>query len=183
MPDVDHEVRWCLLKLADLLLRAVEETPPSVKIHIPSTPIVETAPQLPSVKVVTKTRAIKTGGPAIKSPLVPFNAPKLKVTEPRPESSPATPTVRRPSVVVRDVPRRSESVALSDVAPNPPKQKTRPPVPQKPIHKTSVLKAQTGGMSANDLKACRAALKRLRSNKHATVFLQPVDPIRDHAPK
>lgn len=34
-----------------------------------------------------------------------------------------------------------------------------------------------------DLKASRNALKKIKSNKHAAAFLQPVDPIRDHAPK
>ena len=47
----------------------------------------------------------------------------------------------------------------------------------------AVPKAQSGGMSLNDLRACRAALKKLQTHKKAAVFLQPVDPIRDRAPK
>jgi transcription initiation factor TFIID subunit 2 len=50
----------------------------------------------------------------------------------------------------------------------------------KPAH---VPKSQSGGMSLNDFRASRNALKKLQSNKHARIFLQPVDPIRDHAPK
>lgn len=38
-------------------------------------------------------------------------------------------------------------------------------------------------MSLNDLRACRNALKKLKMNKHSALFLQAVDPIRDHAPK
>lgn len=47
----------------------------------------------------------------------------------------------------------------------------------------AVPKAQSGGMSLNDLRACRAALKKLQTHKKAAVFLQPVDPVRDRAPK
>lgn len=46
-----------------------------------------------------------------------------------------------------------------------------------------VPKAQTAGMSVNDLRACRNAVAKLQGNKHAQPFLQPVDPVRDRAPK
>jgi transcription initiation factor TFIID subunit 2 len=57
-------------------------------------------------------------------------------------------------------------------------KKGRPPKTDK-----AVVKAQTGGMSPYDLRACRNALKKLTTNPHAVVFLQPVDPVRDAAPK
>ena len=47
----------------------------------------------------------------------------------------------------------------------------------------AIPKAQSGGMSHNDLTACRNALKKIQTNKKAAVFLQPVDPVRDKAPK
>ena len=54
--------------------------------------------------------------------------------------------------------------------------------PSKPVPKV-VPKAQSSGMSLNDLRGCRNALKKLQTNKKAAVFLQPVDPVRDRAPK
>jgi transcription initiation factor TFIID subunit 2 len=38
-------------------------------------------------------------------------------------------------------------------------------------------------MSLNDLRACRNALKKMQTHKRAGLFLQPVGPVRDHAPK
>lgn len=61
-----------------------------------------------------------------------------------------------------------------------PKPKAKPTGVVKPPH---VPKAQTGGMSMNDLRACRNALKKLKLHKNAMIFMQPVDPVRDHAPK
>ena len=183
MPDIDHEVRWCILKLADLLIRPVEETPPTVKIHIPSTPVTEVAPQLPTPKVPAKIpRVIKSGGPPTKGPHPSIAvAPKLRLTNsPLPD---ATPRVSIPPIV--DAPKKN----VAFVAPmGPPvtkaaKLKGKPTKSVDTSKVAHVPKAQSGGMSLNDLRACRNALKKLRSNKHAALFLQPVDPIRDHAPK
>ena len=66
---------------------------------------------------------------------------------------------------------------------------TVPKVPAKAsMHKDKkvvkvVPKAQTNGMSVNDLRACRNALKKLQEHKKAVIFRQPVDPVRDRAPK
>jgi transcription initiation factor TFIID subunit 2 len=54
---------------------------------------------------------------------------------------------------------------------------------QKNNQTKSVPKAQSGGMSSFDLKACRTALQKVKSSKHSNLFLQPVDPVRDRAPK
>ncbi|KAG5636972.1 hypothetical protein H0H81_006217 [Sphagnurus paluster] len=182
--DVDQEVRWCILKLADLLIRPVEETPPTVKIHIPSTPATDIAPQVPPVKVALKTvaRTLKSGGPPPKSPITTFNTPtKLRLPAiPVPDAAPQTPTM--PPV---EIPKRN--VAFTAAPPLPkakvklikPSQKTASSNNIKPGH---IPKAQSGGMSLNDLRACRNALKKLKANKHAYAFNQPVDPIRDHAP-
>jgi len=177
-------VRWCILKLADLLIRPVEEAPPSVKIHIPSTPVSETAPPLPVAKVVPKPpRVIKSGGPpTVKNPLLTLNpvATKLKLpASPHPDAIP----LKVPSTPLAETPKKAVVFATPEI---PPKVKARvikaPPlkVNTKPAH---VPKAQSGGMSLPDHRASRIALKKLQSNKHARIFLQPVDPIRDHAPK
>ncbi|KAJ7897366.1 hypothetical protein B0H14DRAFT_2677986 [Mycena olivaceomarginata] len=174
-PDVDHEVRWCLLKLADLLIKPIEETAPTVKIHIPITPATETPPVL--TPLPSKPRPLKLAGPA-QSPVIPNHvAPKLKIPCGRP-SGVRTP-VRTPSVEPQ-AQARAKSVAFAVPALPPkakpvpvPKAKPPPPpskpngVPAKPVH---ALKAQASGMS------------KLQGHKHAKIFLHPVDPIRDHAP-
>ncbi|KAF9531853.1 hypothetical protein CPB83DRAFT_785561 [Crepidotus variabilis] len=185
--EIDHEVRWCILKLADLLIRPVEESPPSVKIHIPSTPITEVPPTLPIVvkplppKVVPKT--VKSGGPPIKKPSLTLNPPtKVKLPASSHPSTPAT----KPSQVV-EIPKRAVAFATPDPPIKIKALKVSKPIIAKPVPKVNakpvhVPKAQSGGMSLNDLRASRNALKKLQANKHARIFLQPVDPIRDHAP-
>ena len=178
MPEIDHEVRWCILKLADLLIRPVDETPPSVKIHIPSTPVTDIAPQLPAVKAPSKIpRVIKSGGPPSKSPLITFNLPtKLKMPPPDIVSPKVVPPTPLAEISKKAVMFATPEVPLKAVTP-----KGRPAKPStRPAH---VPKAQSGGMHLNDLRASRNALKKLKANKHAALFIQPVDPIRDHAPK
>ncbi|EMD32531.1 hypothetical protein CERSUDRAFT_118583 [Gelatoporia subvermispora B] len=177
-PDTDNEVRWCLLKLADLLIRGAEEAPPKVTIHLPPTPVVETPPPLPvpAVKLPAKPqRPLKTSGLPTKSPLSPFIVPsKLKLL---PGSSQGDVHTRTPDSAH---PLNGHD-RKRDVFPVP----TVPKVPKKLPEKKKVQnvpKAQSGGMSLNDLRACRNALKKLQTNKHAPVFLQPVDPVRDRAP-
>ncbi|OCH90063.1 hypothetical protein OBBRIDRAFT_793679 [Obba rivulosa] len=171
-PDTDNEVRWCLLKLADLLIRGAEEAPPKVTIHLPPTPVAEVPPSLPlpHVKLPPKPqRSLKSGGLPAKSPLSPFVVPpKLKLP---PSSSQGDVLAKTPDTAHpldgRDKKR--------DVIPVPPPPKVPKKVPEK-------KKAQTSGMSINDIRACRSALKKLQMNRHAAVFLQPVDPVRDRAP-
>ncbi|PPQ63820.1 hypothetical protein CVT24_009770, partial [Panaeolus cyanescens] len=185
MPEIDHEVRWCLLKLADLLIRPVEETPPSVKIHIPSTPVVEAAPPLPTVKVSTKIQRVpKPPAAPSRSASVTLSVPtKLKVAGPPTPATPIAQTAPKVAPVPLPDPAKKAVVFATPELPAKvakPKQKVLPPKTlSKPAH---VPKAQSGGMPLNDLKASRNALKKLKTNKHAVLFLQPVDPIRDHAP-
>ncbi len=177
-PDTDCEVRWCLLKLADLLIRGQEETAPKVTIHLPPTPVQEVPPPLPPVKLSTKSqRSLKSGAPTPKSPLPPFTLPpKLKIIPSNPQvdaSAAPTPSTAVPPTASRrhggefSVPKVPAKVAVAV---------------QKKIPK-AVPKAQSGGMSVNDIRACRAAIKKLQTHKKAALFLQPVDPIRDRAPK
>ncbi|KAJ7070580.1 hypothetical protein C8F01DRAFT_1106921 [Mycena amicta] len=182
-PDIDHQVRWGLLKLADLLLKPVEETPPTVKLHIPANAVTETPPAEQSPVQPIK---LKLAGPVAPSPTVPAPpTPKLILRASTPSVAP-TP-LRTPIVEPQRV-----SFAIPAVPPKaraPPKPRAPPPAPKvngivKTTPKTppAPSKAQASGMSLNDLKATRAALKKLLSNKHAKLFLHPVDPIRDNAP-
>ncbi|KAL0951837.1 hypothetical protein HGRIS_008498 [Hohenbuehelia grisea] len=184
--DVDHEVRWCILKLADLLIRGLPEAAPTVKLMLPPTPVNESSPQLPSVKVPAKpvARAIKTGGPP-KSPLVPLT-PKLKL--PALVSSAAEAGAQTPATPQMDPPWKGDMFARATPPPPPPpapkgiKIPKRKGLPTKSDKPAAVPKTQLGGMSALDVAACRSMLKKLMANKHGHWFLQPVDPIRDSAP-
>ncbi|KAF8140663.1 hypothetical protein EV363DRAFT_1313061 [Boletus edulis] len=162
-------------KLADIVLRGVEETPPKVTFYLPPTPVVEQAPQLPPVKVLAKVqRPIKTGGPPQRTNAVPAVPvpPKLKIM----------PSAARASTPSAVTPTAARSGAMPP-PPIPAKVKLKPkPKPTGVIKPPHVPKAQTGGMSVNDLRACRNALKKLKVHKNAMLFMQPVDPVRDHAP-
>ncbi|KAF8594078.1 hypothetical protein BDV93DRAFT_565818, partial [Ceratobasidium sp. AG-I] len=50
-PEVDHEVRWCMLKLADLIYCPADEPPVKIKIVIPSTPVSELPPPPPTPSI------------------------------------------------------------------------------------------------------------------------------------
>ncbi|KAI0830772.1 hypothetical protein BC628DRAFT_1355553 [Trametes gibbosa] len=171
--ETDSEVRWCLLKLADLLIRGTEEVPPKVTIHLPPTPVTEAPPPIPSVKLSSKpVRAIKSGGPPPKSPLTPFTVPpKLKLV---PSGSQVdVSTARNPSAVTPSAGlERRKEVYIPKVHAKASEKRTGKAVPR----------AQAGGMSLHDLRACQSALSKVRSNKHGALFLQPVDPVRDRAP-
>lgn len=166
--------------MADLLIRGSEEVPPKVTIHLPPTPVTETAPPLPPLKVPLKTQkslSLKPGTP--KTPSTPISVPpKLKLPingaradathTPRsgtPRSGTPLAETRKPSFPVPKLPKR---------------------IAEKPVGKVQpkhVPKAQSGGMSVYDLRACQNALKKLQTHKRAVIFLQPVDPVRDRAPK
>ncbi len=81
-PDVDHEVRWCILKLADLLIRPVDEVPPKLSLHLPpKTPIIEIPPSLPVPKVSIKPQRKPSVVANVKSPLTPIHMPpKFKLS-------------------------------------------------------------------------------------------------------
>lgn len=191
LPDTDHEVRWCLLKLADLLIRPVEETPPTVKIHIPSTPVIEAVPPIiPPIKAKLPQRiTVKTEVAPAPSKLRNSSiSTKLKLP-----GTPAVSSPRIPSISVPPVAEAPVKKGVSFAQPSPPpaishvskKDKVRssksgPASPAKPV---AVPKAQSGGLTFQDLKGCQNALKKLQANKHALFFLHPVDPVRDHAPK
>lgn len=164
-PDADQEVRWCLLKMADLLVRGAEEAPPKVTIYLPPTPVVEQAPPLPTVRVPLKSqRTLKTTS----------SAPKITLPT-KAVLSPSTPGLETPRVANAGVNGQRAIFAQPAV-----KGKKGAVVNGKKEKKAPA--AQAAGMSINDLRACRNALQKLRGYKHAPLFLQPVDPVRDKAP-
>lgn len=180
-PETDYEVRWSLLKLADLLIRGTEEAPPKVTIHLPPTPVVEAPPPLPSVKVPLKSRpSFKSGVPPTRTPSTPF-PPKLKLP---PSSSQTDVSVRTPSALTPAADKLDVFVVPKPLVPKrpiPEKEREKEKEKEKKQQK-NVPKAQSSGMSLNDLRASRNALKKLQTHKHAAIFLQPVDPVRDRAP-
>ena len=140
----------------------------------------EAPPPLPPVKLTNKPqRSLKSGAITPKSPLPSFTLPpKLKImasngqvdasAAPTPSTpAPPAPSGRRGSEFpVPKVPVKAASAAQKEKK-----------------EKKAIPKAQSGGMPLNDLRACRTALKKLQTHKKAAVFLQPVDPVRDRAPK
>ncbi|KAF8527429.1 hypothetical protein BU17DRAFT_39590 [Hysterangium stoloniferum] len=156
----DYEVRLSLLKLADLVFRGADESPPKVTIHIPRTPVTELPPTLPSPVLGSK--------PGMKGK-------RLKIPIPSKVTLPVTSTarIRIPSTPKATLPKKEVVFAT-------PKQKAKTKLSPKKVK--SALQAQTNGMSLNDCRACRSAWKKMQANKHARLFAQPVDPVRDNAP-
>ncbi|KZT27583.1 hypothetical protein NEOLEDRAFT_1130581 [Neolentinus lepideus HHB14362 ss-1] len=173
-PDADHEVRWCLLKLADLLVRGAEESAPKVTIHLPPTPVLEQPPPLPLPKasVLKSQRTIKAIGGTPKMPM----PPHLIIPSTKLLFSPSTPAMESPKVTNGAV-NGQRPIFAKPAAP-----KGKKAVTMAPKKGGNAPKAQAAGMSVNDLRACRNALQKLRAYKHAPLFLQPVDPVRDRAP-
>src|ERR1700761_31920 len=132
-----------MLKLLDILIRPVDETPPTVRIHIPSTPISETAPPLPSAKIPIKPLKPVAKTPSTKSPVVPNNnPPKLKLPggAATPTDGPRLVLQSRPSTpkhTTISIPASSENrnakISIPGLAPAP-KRKGRPPKSSKPGH-------------------------------------------------
>jgi transcription initiation factor TFIID subunit 2 len=177
-PDVDQDVRWSIIKLADVLVRGAEEAPPKLSIHLPPpTPVTEIPPPLPHVKIpipLKPLRTMKSGGPR-NTPLSTPVTPKIRLvpsalTEGTNQFSPSTLVAGKPTVTKQSLTLQTPAGTKIKVKP---KNKDTKAVP----------KAQSGGMTSFDLKACRTALQKLKSSKHSKLFLQPVDPVRDRAPK
>jgi transcription initiation factor TFIID subunit 2 len=172
-PDTDQDVRWSIIKLADVLVRGAEEAPPKLSIHLPPpTPVTETAPPLPSVKIPLPpkpSRVIKSGGPR-NTPVSTPVTPKIRLVSSAHMDAPGSPSVVGQSIL------NKQGAALQTPA-------GKIKLKQKNKETKTVPKAQSGGMTSFDLKACRTALQKLKSSKHSNLFLQPVDPVRDRAPK
>lgn len=183
---MDREVRWCLLKLADLVFRGDQEQPPKVTIHLPPTPVVEVPPPIPVVSKPPlkpqRTLSIKAGIPNVKSPVTPsVGTPKLKL--------PGTGTRIEVTTRQQDVATpRTEKKSTKDgfVVPNPPttkKVQVKKVETKNAERQRKIPKGQSGGMSQTDYIVCEKILPKMQTNQAAYLFKQPVDPIRDSAPK
>lgn len=170
--ELDYQVRWCLLKLAEMTIRPAEETLPKVTIHLPPTPVSEAPPMLPAP--IPKVRV---------APKLPVKPPTVPLATPVAKAAPALPKIRfgslinTPKVQTSQIQAKTESAKRhvgfdrqTDHAGQKKKEKVLP-------------KGQSGGLSNHDLRALRTALKKLMAYKHSILFRQPVDPIRDRAPK
>ena len=141
-----------MLKLADLAVRGLDEPLPKVTIHLPPTPSVETPAtptlQSPSLRIIPKTK------------------PTAKPMERKASliiSTPSTPVGTGPPKLRLMAPSAAQISAHGTPAhaPHAPPAKISMPPPTGPVPKKKekpLPKAQSGGMSANDLKACRNAL-------------------------
>lgn len=184
---MDHEVRLSMLKLSELVFRGAEESPPKVTIHIPRAPVLETfsAVVTPALK-----KRMKLSAPGkVGTPISGVPPAKIRLPAPSmpPEAAPSpTPSQRNTNVRLPPLPRPSAQpkpdALKKEVAFITPKlkhkQKGSPAKKPKPLHP-----AQANGMSMDDYRASRSALKKTLANKHARIFAQPVDPVRDNAPK
>ncbi|KAI0049299.1 hypothetical protein FA95DRAFT_1538598 [Auriscalpium vulgare] len=180
-PDADQDVRWSILKLADILIRGAEEAPPKLSIHLPPpTPIVETPSALPPLKVgpAKPPRAAKAGSAVASRPTLPPPAPpKIRLlpsgtsTEPNIVKLLPTPTMEPPMATPN-----KKGVAFRTSTKSKIKDKGSAPT------KIKEPKGRSGGMTSLDFTVAQLLLRKLTSNKRATIFLQPVDPVRDHAP-
>lgn len=162
-----------MIKLADLAVKGTDEKPPKVTIHLPPTPSTEVPPAIPppvppGIKIVPKPTKpqIKIGVRKASIVPSPLDTPVLGSAKLR--LQPGTPKIA--SVIQELAEPEFKVPALPPLKPSEPKKKDKP-----------APKAQASGMSTADLKACRILLKRLNTSKHAFLFAQPVDPVRDKA--
>ncbi|KAG8680659.1 hypothetical protein FRC08_016121, partial [Ceratobasidium sp. 394] len=143
-PDVDHEVRWCMLKLADLIYRPAEEPPVKLKIVLPSTPVSEFPPQpptpaVPSAPPPKKPLPALRQTPSLKINL-PSSIPKLKFVgsaSPRASAGPLPPLVPpiTPSPLAFESTPGKNGIPLPDV-PAMPAEPTMPTAPTAPTAPT-----------------------------------------------
>lgn len=150
---VDSEERWALLKIGEILFKPSEETDLPLKSKL-------------SVRV---RMTAASNGTYSSSDIAAPDSPSRKLAlvnraaGDEGEDPVSTPSATRVAFEAPEKERfKKQSVKL---------KKPKP-----------VAQAQAAGMSSTDLTACRNALKKLLANKHAPLFTNPVDPVRDQAP-
>ncbi|EST05572.1 Bromodomain protein [Kalmanozyma brasiliensis GHG001] len=158
-PNIDAEARWALLKVAELLFRPAEEK------DLPLQHKVQLRVRMPSAQ-----NTIDAG--ALESPSI----SKIKLIRQSTaaagdETVPKTPS----SAAATNGPRVAFETPEKPAAEAPDRKKIKPKK-IKPL-----APGQASGMSFADLTACRNTLKKLMQNKFASIFLNPVDPVRDQA--
>lgn len=150
---LDHEVRWSLLKLADLAFRAVEEPLPKITIHIP-------APQTPAESLPSKKLKLNLG-------IMPSSAasPRVGPESATPRIEEVPPSQPAPKLVLK--PLRDPSVA---------------PATPATVKQKAVPSWAKSGLTSQEKKMIEAILKRVTAHPSAIWFLHPVDPVRHNAP-
>lgn len=190
--DVDSEVRFSLLKLAELLFKPAEEKDlpfqpkVSVRVKMPQLPTIQPRPLRPP-----PTPSIAKENSAPQTPTGESSGMRIKLVnkslsnnnvngfnkigeEPNAKVSlPPTPRVAFGSSVKDPDPSWT---------PNPTSTPSLNLHVSKPKKQKPLLPGQASGMSSSDLTACRNCLKKLQTSKHALLFLNPVDPVRDRVP-
>lgn len=187
--DVDWEVRFSLLKLAELLFKPAEEKDlpfqpkVSVRVKMPQLPSIQPLPLRPSPAPITRASNVpptptgESSGMRIK--LVNKSFSNGNVNGIKREETPSKASVSTPRVAF-NAPEKELPIVTptsSAPAPLPPVRITLKPKKAKPL-----MPGQASGMSSSDLTACRNCLKKLQTSKHALLFLNPVDPVRDKVP-
>lgn len=172
-PSLDHEVRWSMLKLSDLVFRAVEEPLPKLTIHLPPpTPVaVEPPPPSKKLKLSLSIGGISSGAPSPRvtadvaadadvrlPPETPSYTSKLILKPPKEPKTPAAPaSVPAPAPV--PVPTATPLVKVKYTAP-----------------------WAKSGLTLQEKKMIDLIMKRVNPHPSAIWFLHPVDPIRHGAP-
>ncbi|KEP50373.1 transcription initiation factor TFIID subunit 2 [Rhizoctonia solani 123E] len=154
-PDADHEVRWCMLKLADLIYRPAEEPHVKIKIHIPPTPISEVPPptlpfSLPmaATPVAPIRKPIPLSGRQTPTTLklnLSGPLPKLKLHSPRTSAGPLPPLVPpvTPSPLAFESTPGKNGIPLPEPEPAPkPVPKPKPEPVSEPIIERKALTPQ-----------------------------------------
>ncbi|PWY99756.1 hypothetical protein BCV70DRAFT_162250 [Testicularia cyperi] len=170
-PSADSEARWALLKLGELLFRPAEEEDlqlqPKVQLRVRMPSLhADLEPQSVESPSISKIKLVRPAGVTSAAVLEEASGDgKSAGTGPRvafdmPDTAPAAASVREEAATPT-----SPAIKV--------KTKTKKAKPLAP--------GQASGMSFADLTACRNTLKKLMQSKHASIFLNPVDPVRDQA--
>ncbi|KAL7425129.1 hypothetical protein Q5752_000817 [Cryptotrichosporon argae] len=152
---LDLEVHFGLLKLAEVMGKAVEEPTPGTRITI-QTPVVETPIATPKIRLSMNTADIRPDTESMCDVgLAPTTADYFQ----------------RPTTIVASSPGPSlQRISLAlPTSPSAKKKKNAP-------------KAQSRGLSDSDFKVISIVLQKLESHSKSFIFQNPVDPIRDGAP-
>ncbi|KAE8216640.1 hypothetical protein CF327_g222 [Tilletia walkeri] len=165
-PMPDMEVRWALIKAAEMLFKPAEEK------DLPFQPKVSVRVKLPTFAQPLNVSPSKEKIPFIEVPELANRDSFQKADLPAPRQIKLTLAPRKSTDVAASVTLPQDTGVAP--APAPKKLKLKKPKPLAP--------EQASGMQTADLTACRNCLKKLRDSKPATLFLNPVDPVRDRAP-
>ncbi|KAM0754710.1 hypothetical protein T439DRAFT_120001 [Meredithblackwellia eburnea MCA 4105] len=158
LPDIDPEVRLCLLKLCESTIRPEGE--PLPKVRLPARP--------PSVAATPVAMDIPTPGPTL---------PKLKLTSSQTASTLPRITIPSRGTGVSPLPLAVDGFETEVIPPTPvPVKKVKVKVPAK------VEPSQASGMESADVTVCTNTLKKLFKDKNSLYFRAPVDPVKSGAP-